>query len=599
MKRIAITAVMAIVVLSLSLVIYKRYLDKPEEMHPLPAFAQLCQAQENDGHAISNRARYVSVQSAGSVALNDVWEKHLSVARWSEDARQLYDLSQSAYVLEASHASGLKRTQFGFVDHIDSSGVKLKFRIRAELPGGWRYLITGPKGEVLEQGEFEVLRAKPVFPEQLALDPVYPGKLVANGKPFHWIGGKWIAAQNYVPCYIPQMRFLRDSHQPVSDQQYTDYLDYLLETKHNALLIKMAQFALMSDGYTWDVDWIARADWMVREALKRGLYVQINLFDTWSRDARYKVLNNTSGEQQVFNAWEPAQDDYPKVKSYLRTLAARFSAYPNVVWELGNEMEHYPNCGECFVKQANAHYLPWLEEADPYDHMVGLSEGGWLNANVDLGFLHQTRTKDFDSLPEDRRPMVMNELVFSDDTDALWKDSTMRDESARFAFRRTFWRNLMTGTTGSFEATWLNISMELGLEVKAVMEDHAILAEFVDYLGADLNRRAVAKQTRSDIPGVLSYSFDIADRRYTYLMLAYYPGDEISIEPEYVFEHGDVGEEGSLHYRILDVTTGQWSVIEPAHASGKKDFVLNAQTPDMLFEISTGKSSGADSPTQH
>lgn len=578
MKRYAMIAALATGFMGLASYLYKHYFDKPDVMMPVPGFDQLCEEQGLDSVRIADM-EYPSSQSSDTVTLGDVWERHIDLGKWNTTSRELFDLSVSGFIIEARHSSGVSRRQFGFVDQLKGDRVTLKFRLRAELVGTWDFAITDPDGSVVERGLFEVIAGERVYPSQLTVDPSHKGKLLSAGKPFHWIGGKWISAQNYAPCYISQMRFLRGSHQPVSDQQLISYLDYLLETKHNSLLVKMALFPLLSDGYSWDLDWIGRADWLLREALSRGLYVQINLFDTWSRDSRYKVLNNTSADRQVFNVWNPDQDDLSKIKSYLRTLIARYSAYPNIVWELGNEMEHRPNCGECFVEQANQKYLPWIREADPYGHLVGLSEGIWLEADVDLGFLHQTRTEDFENIPADSRPMVMNELVFSDDTDALWKDSSIRDRDARFAFRRTFWRNLMNGTTGSFEATWLNISRQLDDEVKAVMHDHAVLSQFVAYLGQDLNKRTVHQGKLDVAPGVLGYSFDLASTRFVYLMLESFPGDAVSLESELLVR------EENVRFRWMNVTTGEWSSWHNTSSELPTVFELNSAEPDLLLEI--------------
>lgn len=493
--------------------------DSPEEMLPTPLFSELCDF-DAEGLA-AQQAAYQSRASGDKVPTGQVVEIHLNVDRPEslEDTGALFDYEQMAFTVEAEHVgSGQKIEHSGFVGAYDDETVLVKFRLRAQRPGPWTYQISGQDGLSVEDGRFDVVASEQPAMGQLSVDKRFPDKLTAADQPFHWVGGKWVAASNYSPCAIDQNNFGKIRHRPLTDEDFTEYMDLLVETDHNGFLLKIAQFPLQSDGYTWDLLWINRAEWVVREALSRGLYVQINLLDTWSRDHRYKVLNNTDGDKQVMNPWQPADEDLPRIRNYLQTLMARFAAFPNIMWELGNEMEHSPNCGDCFAYYADEYYLPWIRSLDPYNHLVGLSESVWLKTDVDVGFLHQTRERNFIVMPNDPRPMVMNEPVFSDDTPPLWRDDVIRNPENRLAFRRTFWRNFATGTTGSFEATWLNIGEPLNEAVLTVMDDHSRMAKFVQSLPANINARKRFDSGLSDSPGYQHYGTRLSGFEVYYLL---------------------------------------------------------------------------------
>jgi hypothetical protein len=61
-------------------------------------------------------------------------------------------------------------------------------------------------------------------------------------------------------------------------------LDILEKFEHNGIALKTALFPLKDDKYSWDLEWAHGAEWVIREAARRGIYVQVNIFDTWSRE---------------------------------------------------------------------------------------------------------------------------------------------------------------------------------------------------------------------------------------------------------------------------------------------------------------------------
>jgi hypothetical protein len=99
---------------------------------------------------------------------------------------------------------------------------------------------------------------------------------------------------------------------------------------------------------------------------------------------------------------------------YLRNAVARFAGFYNVYWELGNEMEHSPNDGGSFVRLANALYIPWIREFDPYDLPMGASEERiWRNTGVDTSEIASRRSIRMPTLPIAARitAMAANESI--------------------------------------------------------------------------------------------------------------------------------------------------------------------------------------------
>lgn len=547
-----------------------------DEMSPLPALASLC-----DNPQFSH---YRSRETINDVSTARIWEKHYPINELPEliisKVNNYFDYEQFDPKIEWLDPQGNKITHYGFYD----GDQRLVFRTRFDQPGLWQYRVIVNDVDIdsqrvsVRQAEVE---ENIVYP--LRIDPENSQAFTAGGQPFYWVGGKWFSAQNMGLCYFDQYQHLRATHRTVDDEDYLRYLDYLVETKHNSYLHKIALFPLMDDGISWDLPWLQRIEWGIREALARGLYVQLNLFDTWARDSRYKVISSTSAAKQVFNVWEPDEQDLKLIKNYLRVLTARFSHYPNIFWELGNEMEHYPNCGKCFVEKANQYYLPWLRQFDPYGGLVGLSEKVWLSADVDVGFLHQTTAKAFAKKYDDPRPRVLNELVRSDNTDALWRDATMRDSGARLAFRRAYWRSLLLGVSGSFEATWLNVSKPLNASARHVMEDHQRVKEFIDSENLNVNQRKLGQPLASKGKYYI-YSTEFAGGQ----RLFYFLTKNIKSKVDSWSVDVDISEMNGLSYSWFNPADGQYleSIeIEDGTLSKMHSFSMDSDAFDLVLLI--------------
>ncbi len=409
-------------------------------------------------------------------------------------------------------------------------------------------------------------------------DPDHPRYLVhGDGTPHYWFGGKWIAAGNFGPEMKggesnTSSQFAEGYY---SDSELLDYLDHVAAFQHNGLLLKMALFPLENDKISWDLDWIHRGEWLVREMKARGIYCQINLFDTWSRgpDSWFEYITN--GPDQVFNVWAPG--DEAAKENYLRTIIARFSGYSNVYWELGNEMEHSPNSGSGFVSQANTNYIPWIHQYDPYDLPIGLSEGVWTSADVDIGFLHQTH-----SLPavstNGNRPNIMNELVFGWPGGDLWRDSTIRDGANRLGYRRTFWRMFVYGGSGTGQATWLDIETPLNSAVLDVMGDQQRLREFIDELPTNINEMETDTSFIISGPGENRTRAKPGETYVTYFLLD--PGE--STGP------GNVNlslPSGDYEIRWYDPKTGAYVSSATVSADGSTTIGHPAFTEDITLRV--------------
>ncbi len=435
-----------------------------------------------------------------------------------------FDYSQVE--LKASFVSPSKKEYkvYGFYDGTvtkDGGTVGLwKVRFMPDEIGDWDYSCQWEAQAKITNGKFRV-NEKPgnLNHGHVRVDALTKKHLRHDdGKPHYWIGGKWFSARDYGP-YEKQSELNYGFDRPnvsygrKTDDQILDYLDQLYQFRHNGILLKIALYPLENDGVSWDLDWIQRAEWLVHEALKRGIYVQVNLFDTWSRNKDFWFQNSTSGTQHPFNVWNDGEEH--KKRNYIRSIVARFAGFANVYWELGNEMEHKPNSGRRFVELANDYYLKWIREDDPYDLPIGLSEGVWRDTSADIAFFHQTNKLPDDSLD---RPAIMNELVrggmtlslldkFLGKKEGLWRDQIIRSASNRIAYRRAFWRMFATGGSGTSEATWLNLDKPFNSAVYDVMYDHMVLAEFLHNLDVDFNTMKANKSMVIEKPGTAYMRF--------------------------------------------------------------------------------------------
>ncbi len=397
------------------------------------------------------------------------------------------------------------------------SGDVWKARFMPDKVGTWHYSwqFRNHRG----RGTFECIpRVNPLAHGHVKRDGRY--LRCDDGTPFHMVEGKWFSYPNLHKGCPPSNQSDADQDY-YDDQTIEDYLDYCAATGHNAVLFKVASFPLNDDRLTWDLSQLARYDRLINYAASKGIYVILNFFDTWGRKLGSPCEYSTDSTKQVLDPWH--SNHLEETQQYIRYFVARWAGYWNVLWELGNECEHYPNNGDDFVELANSKYLPWIRAVDPYHIPIGLSEQLWLPAKVDIGFLHQTSR-----LPDRswQRPTIMNELVFGGISGrGLYEDAVIRDPKERLGYRRSFWRMFTYGGSGCGEATWLSLAEPLNQAVRNVMLDHKRLADLLADLKVDFNLMYPDVSAIIDGPGSFSCRATPGQEYVAYFLLD--PGESV------------------------------------------------------------------------
>lgn len=446
-----------------------------------------------------------------AVGLYEPWEKSFTN---SKSYSNKFDFGVIELEVQFVSPTGEIFDFFGFYDGNGSGGQMgnvWKIRFMPDEMGPWNYTYSWSDGTSGGSGNFSVgENTNPKIHGHIHRDPNNPRYLIYDdGTAHYFYGANWIDAYTYGP----RSKWGQTNRDYVSNTEFTSYLDILEGYGHNGILIKTAFYPLEDDKFTWDIEWMSRGEWLVSQMADRGIYAQINVFDTWAR-GRGGPYDDTSGSGQVFNVW--ANGDEAAKENYIKYLIARYAGFPNVYWELGNEMEHSPNSGSAFVNQANSKYIPWFTEHDPYDLPIGLSEGIWTGANVDIGFPHQTN-----SLPSSSwsKPTIMNELVRGGVSGSLWENSAIRNSSNRISYRRTFWRMFTYGGSGSSEATWLENWGSLNQAVKDVMGDQQRLRNFIEDLPTHINQMDTDSSFVTSGPGTKSTRRQSGEAYVTYFLL--------------------------------------------------------------------------------
>lgn len=313
-----------------------------------------------------------------------------------------------------------------------------------------------------------------------------------DGKSFLFRGANWLrtghirAAQDFNG--LPNIGQVY-----VSDQELLDYLNRLRDTGHNGNFLHKMTRVMNNDRQSFDLAWLQRIDFALKASGERGIYTFLGLMNTWDRSATEPFLTEMSSSAQLLDPWNETRLQAAK-ELYLRYLIARYAGYYNVMWELGNEMEHSPNSGGAFASAANRFYIPWIHQYDPYDLPMTLSEGVWSQTNVDIAGFHQAQSISITS-----HPVVHTEIVNGGASDSMARASAYRNPSDRIHYRRVFWKGMSEGGSGSIEASNI-FAGTVGFDsmtalladqnVRNVMEDHGRLAEFVSALSNELNDMA-------------------------------------------------------------------------------------------------------------
>jgi hypothetical protein len=488
----------------------------------------------------------------------------------------------------------------GFFDGDGNGGRKgtvWKIRFMPNELGTWSYVYQWSDGQKGGSGTFLVTApAKLKNHGNVRVDSKNPECLVhADGSPHYWWGANWIGAEFCLGIRDKQIDIIDNDR----IQRFVEYLDILEKFEHNGILLKTALFPLEDDKYSWDLEWAHCAEFVIREAAKRGIYVQVNIFDTWSRE-RGEMTYTTDGAKHVFNVWSDGDENAKK--NYIKTIIARFSGFYNVYWELGNEMERRPNRGDSFAMQANEKYIPWIRKYDPYRLPIGLSEDIYKKCDVDIGFIHQptaiTMGADKASrlsnvvdevgsvIPEsenaNNRPTIMNELVDGGITGKLWRDATIREHSNRIAYRRAFWMMFASGGSGASEATWLDFSTPLNSAVIDVMSDQQRLRTFMESLPVNYNEMKPHPSFVDYGPGTYK-----TRSKENYVYVTYF-----LLEPEQKASIGTVKVNlpvGEYVFVWYNPRTGQYSAPDVVESDGKGLILTHSEfKEDIVLKITKG-----------
>jgi hypothetical protein len=275
------------------------------------------------------------------------------------------------------------------------------------------------------------------------IDPAAPSRLVANGKPFFWVGKTAFA--------LP------------ANPAYQAFLDECAANGVNEVRVLCAAspdwvrtVGGLSTGSLWpfsgsgyDPVHFTQLDNVVAYAGQKGIAVEMVLFES-------SFLSNLP---------DPTSYNQQK-KDYLAFVVNRYKSAPNVVWEVANEYGHaggapYPYNGlpDAFV-QAVAHEVQSL---DP-NHLVTVSDGaGPPSAAVndrdfDLINIHTPRGSDFWKQPwtifpaslgaTGGRPQINDEPIGSDPVDQPGKRS-----SDGAAIRANMWVTACSGAYFTFHSS--------------------------------------------------------------------------------------------------------------------------------------------------
>ena len=363
-------------------------------------------------------------------------------------------------------------------------------RFMPDEPGEWkfRWSFGGSSGT----GVFTCVseRVDPDAHGHVHVDNKHRRYLVCDdGTPFYSFGGKWFNGPNYAPI-AKKGQLKGGRYGRYSDDQIISYLDTCKKYCHNSSLMKISYFPLENDKLSWDLDWIHRAEWLVKEMRKRGIYCQINFFCTWGRHKDFDFKYSNKGEQQVLNIWKDEDDE--QKRNYIRTIVARFAGFYNVYWELGNEIisfEKTPGDPFIFRNQANKKYIPWIKRFDPYGLPIGCSfwnyDIAYNSFKTDIHFVHDNNEQIDLCRPFDR-PIIQNETC-NGPGKANWRDSDIRDLKAAKYYRSTFWGMFIRGMAGSYGASWLDIAKPLNQAVIDVMTYQMHLRNFIESLPVSIN----------------------------------------------------------------------------------------------------------------
>ena len=201
----------------------------------------------------------------------------------------------------------------------------------------------------------------------------------------------------------------------ITHQDIIRFMDYMIEIGGNCILLKANSWMVDDSGRNFLQHRFTGLKNLVQAAEARGIYVIINLFDTWAR-AKGTNTYTTDNNQHPINAWNKGHTE--AAAEYVKKMAREFCPYPRVMFELGNEMEwgHHSQDYQTFVWMAKNHLLPHFYAIAGNDRPIGVSEGKLWQLPVNVVFNHNPLSMPFVNASD--RPVITNELASGS---GLWK----------------------------------------------------------------------------------------------------------------------------------------------------------------------------------
>jgi len=306
----------------------------------------------------------------------------------------------------------------------------------------------------------------------------------SDGKNFIYYGSNWPQTMQLRPTESANSRLF------ISDSDWVNYINRLTETNHNGTYLMGLDRPLNNDRTSFDLNWLNKIDTAIEVAASSGIYVILGIFDTWGRDTTDPYATSTNSSGQILDPWSSSNLMAEK-EFYLRYIISRYAGFYNIFWELGNEMGRSPNNGGKFTAAANNDYIPWIKKYDPYNLPITLSEGLWRTTNIEIGGFHQNQAIDLN----ESSPIIHTELVGGGAPSAMWETSTYADPDNRHYYRKTIWKSMVEGGSGSIEGSSLSSAGYFStmteflnnVAIRNVMEDHGRLSLFLLLTESQLN----------------------------------------------------------------------------------------------------------------
>lgn len=242
------------------------------------------------------------------------------------------------------------------------------------------------------------------------------------------------------------------------DGHITQFLDFMKFNGLNCVLVKTTGFLLHKDGKTWNEAWKDKYHWFIRQCNVRDIYVQVNLMDFWTRP-KDGGMHFHEGPGGMFEWWSTS--DWDRKRLYIENHVKEFVEYPNVFFELGNEMGHGGADKNGFIHAAKTQYLPEYRKWSQ-GKPIGISEHDMWVLPVDILEGHHVAViKSYD------RPFFFNEIAGNI---TAYEDSFIRNSANINTYKGIINKCASVGAVGCAAATWLDIRQPLNAPATEVLK---------------------------------------------------------------------------------------------------------------------------------